>query len=74
MRRSTRKKQVSLSWLADSQMHKVGYPNLNVGYSEEDSRDGVDAHNELEITTRVTRKRNGMHFYFYNVNSYLCIL
>lgn len=39
-------------------MHKVGYPNLNVGYSEEDSRDAVDTHNDMDITRRVTRRRN----------------
>lgn len=49
-----------MSWLADSQMHKVGYPNLNLGYFEEDSRDAVDAHNEMEITRRVTRRRNDL--------------
>lgn len=54
-----------MSWLADSQMHKVGYPNLHAGYSEEDSRDAVDLnnHNEMEISGRVTRNRNdiGVH-------------
>ncbi|CAH1164178.1 unnamed protein product [Phaedon cochleariae] len=56
VRRSKRKRS-NLSWLADSQMHKVGYPNLNAGYSEEDSRDAVDAvHAELEMTRRVTRR------------------
>lgn len=40
-------------------MHKVGYPNLNAGYSEEDSRDAADNHRDnMEITHRVTRKSN----------------
>lgn len=47
-----------MSWLADSQMHKVGYPNLDAAYSEEDSRDAVDAHNEMDIARRVTRRHN----------------
>lgn len=45
-------------------MHKVGYPNLNVGYSEEDSRDAVDAHNDIEITRRATRRRNDIGMCF----------
>lgn len=39
------------SWLGDSQMHKVGYPNLNVGYSEEDSRDAADVHENVEVSS-----------------------
>ncbi|XP_074037213.1 ATPase family AAA domain-containing protein 2 isoform X2 [Leptinotarsa decemlineata] len=58
VRRSKRKRPVNMSWLADSQMHKVGYPNLHAGYSEEDSRDAVDAHNTMEITRRITRRKN----------------
>lgn len=49
-----------MSWLADSQMHKVGYPTLDAGYSEEDSRDATEAHNGMEITTRITRRRNDL--------------
>lgn len=56
-----------MSWLADNQMHKVGYPNLNVGYSEEDSRDAVDAHNQMEITRRVTRRRNDIGKYIFSI-------
>ncbi|KAF7283951.1 hypothetical protein GWI33_022776 [Rhynchophorus ferrugineus] len=56
LKRSTRKR--NMSWLADSQMHKVGYPNLNIGYSEEDSRDAVDDHENVEIPQRVTRYSN----------------
>lgn len=71
VRRSKRKRPVNMSWLADSQMHKVGYPNLNAGYSEDDSRDAVeveDAHNDIEkINRRVTRNRNelGMFIQFF---------
>lgn len=56
LKRSTRKRNIS--WLADSQMHKVGYPNLNIGYSEEDSRDAADDHENIEIPQRVTRYSN----------------
>jgi hypothetical protein len=43
-----------MSWLADDQMHKMGYPNLNTpGYSEEDSRDAPDGH--IEESRRSTR-------------------
>lgn len=58
VKRNKRKRAVNMSWLDDSQMHKVGYPNLHTGYSEEDSRDAADAHNEIEITRRVTRRNN----------------
>lgn len=48
-----------MTWLADNQMHKVGYPNLNAGYSEEDSRDAADSHRDnMEISHRVTRRSN----------------
>lgn len=62
VRRSQRRsRSKALSWLDDSQMHKVGYPNLNVNrYSEEDSRDDVhqedDRQNEIAITRRSTRR------------------
>lgn len=43
VRRSARNRKgryENMSWLADNQMPKVGYPNLDIaGYSEEDSRD-----------------------------------
>ncbi|CAG9853574.1 unnamed protein product [Phyllotreta striolata] len=53
------KQNANMSWLGDSQMHKVGYPNLHTGYSEEDSRDAVDAdHSNMDITRRVTRRNN----------------
>ncbi|RZC39857.1 ATPase family AAA domain-containing protein 2-like, partial [Asbolus verrucosus] len=48
--RSKRSRKVQFentSWLADDQMHKMGYPNLNTpGYSEEESRDAQDTHRE----------------------------
>ncbi|CAG9766232.1 unnamed protein product [Ceutorhynchus assimilis] len=47
------------SWLGDSQMHKVGYPNLNAGYSEEDSRDAADVHANMEISPPSTRRLSG---------------
>lgn len=50
-----------MTWLADNQMHKVGYPNLNAGYSEEDSRDAADTHRDtMEISHRVTRRSNDL--------------
>uniref|UniRef100_A0AAR5NYI6 Bromo domain-containing protein n=1 Tax=Dendroctonus ponderosae TaxID=77166 RepID=A0AAR5NYI6_DENPD len=53
---STRRpRNIEGSWLADSQMHKVGYPNMNVEYSEEDSRDVPD-----ENTQRATRHSRRM--------------
>ncbi|KAJ8947869.1 hypothetical protein NQ318_010015 [Aromia moschata] len=62
VRRSKRKRTVNMTWLADSQMHKVGYPNINAGYSEEDSRDAADERREnIEIVRRVTRRSNGMN-------------
>ncbi|XP_023313118.1 ATPase family AAA domain-containing protein 2 isoform X1 [Anoplophora glabripennis] len=61
VRRSKRKKRMNMTWLADNQMHKVGYPNLNAGYSEEDSRDAADAHRDnIEISHRVTRRSNDL--------------
>ncbi|KAL3287427.1 hypothetical protein HHI36_001898 [Cryptolaemus montrouzieri] len=46
------------SWLADDQMHKVGYPNLNpIPYSEEDSRD-VPENDTSKETRRTTRQTN----------------
>lgn len=57
LRRSKRQRKVqfeNMSWLADDQMHKMGYPNLNTpGYSEEDSRDAQEIH--IEEPTRSTR-------------------
>ncbi|XP_044745978.1 ATPase family AAA domain-containing protein 2 isoform X2 [Coccinella septempunctata] len=48
----------NMSWLADDQMHKVGYPNFNsITYSEEDSRDvpeNIDTREENMRTTRQT--------------------
>ncbi|KAG5890641.1 hypothetical protein JTB14_034931 [Gonioctena quinquepunctata] len=58
--RRSKRKRLNFSWLADNQMHKVGYPNLNAGYSEEDSRDAADAHNEIEINRRITRRNNDL--------------
>ncbi|XP_072379827.1 ATPase family AAA domain-containing protein 2-like isoform X1 [Diabrotica undecimpunctata] len=58
VRKSTRKQANNISWLDDSQMHKVGYPNLHAGYSEEDSRYAADAHNKIEIAGRITRRNN----------------
>ncbi|KAL1514100.1 hypothetical protein ABEB36_003418 [Hypothenemus hampei] len=56
LKRTTRRsRNLECSWLADSQMHKVGYPNLNAGYSEEDSRDAADVHPNVEINDRATR-------------------
>ncbi|XP_060536537.1 ATPase family AAA domain-containing protein 2-like isoform X2 [Cylas formicarius] len=52
MLRKGTKKSKNLSWLTDNQMHKVGYPNLHAGYSEEDSR---DAGENIELSQRVTR-------------------
>jgi len=49
LKRVTRRSRNEGSWLADSQMHKVGYPNLNVTYSEEDSRDAADVHETVEV-------------------------
>lgn len=49
LKRVTRRSRNEGSWLADSQMHKVGYPNLNVTYSEEDSRDAADVHENVEV-------------------------
>nr|CAI5851539.1 unnamed protein product [Callosobruchus analis] len=58
VRRSKRKNKLSnMSWLADSQMPKVGYPTLNTGYSEEDSRDATEGQH-IEISRRVTRRSN----------------
>ncbi|XP_057664166.1 ATPase family AAA domain-containing protein 2-like isoform X2 [Diorhabda carinulata] len=58
VRRSTRKRPSNMSWLDDSQMHKVGYPNLNTGYSEEDSRDAGEAHNDMELPRKNPRKNS----------------
>lgn len=64
VRRSGRKRRgrcpTLSSWLADDQMHKVGYPNLNVGYSEEDSRDAIndDGNGGFE-SRRITRRAGG---------------
>ncbi|XP_044264400.1 ATPase family AAA domain-containing protein 2-like isoform X2 [Tribolium madens] len=53
LRRSKRQRK-NMSWLADDQMHKMGYPNLNTpGYSEEDSRDAPDV--RIEEPSRSTR-------------------
>lgn len=60
VRRSTRKRPLNMSWLDDSQMHKVGYPNLNTGYSEEDSRDAAEAHNDIEMTRKNPRKNSNL--------------
>lgn len=47
-----------MSWLADDQMHIMGYPNLNTpGFSEEDSRDGQ----HIEDTRRSTRHSNDIN-------------
>ncbi|XP_050294665.1 ATPase family AAA domain-containing protein 2-like isoform X2 [Anthonomus grandis grandis] len=51
LKRVTRR-SMNTTWLTDSQMHKVGYPNLNAGYSEEDSRDAADVHPNVEISQR----------------------
>ncbi|VEN54790.1 unnamed protein product [Callosobruchus maculatus] len=60
VRRSKRKSNLSnMSWLADSQMPKVGYPTLNTGYSEEDSRDAAEGQH-IEISRRVTRRSNDL--------------
>lgn len=50
--RRSKRKVTSTSWLRDDQMHKVGYPNLNAGYSEEDSRDATE---EIEVTRHVSK-------------------
>nr|CAH7737226.1 unnamed protein product [Callosobruchus chinensis] len=60
VRRSKRKSNLSnMSWLADSQMPKVGYPTLNTGYSEEDSRDAAEGQH-IEMSRRVTRRSNDL--------------
>ncbi|XP_064211854.1 ATPase family AAA domain-containing protein 2 isoform X3 [Tribolium castaneum] len=63
LRRSKRQRKVqfeNMSWLADDQMHKMGYPNLNTpGYSEEDSRDAPDV--RLEEPSRSTRHSNDVN-------------
>ncbi|KAF5301316.1 hypothetical protein FQA39_LY10714 [Lamprigera yunnana] len=75
VRRSTRKRNMrysEISWLADNQMPKVGYPNFDVDdYSEEDSRDaeGTKRHNskshrntyETRRTTRLAHSLNGIN-------------
>ncbi|XP_063905378.1 ATPase family AAA domain-containing protein 2-like [Zophobas morio] len=62
LRRSKRQRKVqfeNMSWLADDQMHKMGYPNLNTpGYSEEDSRDAQDVIEEPRRTTRHSNDLN----------------
>lgn len=52
VRRSTRKRSNghSMSWLTDNQMHKVGYPNLDL--DDEDSRDVEDHHTAGNHSTR----------------------
>ncbi|XP_066152334.1 ATPase family AAA domain-containing protein 2-like isoform X2 [Euwallacea fornicatus] len=70
LRKVTRRsRKIEGSWLADSQMHKVGYPNLNVTYSEEeDSRDAVEGHANVEISqnaTRHSRRRLVKPTYYY---------
>lgn len=65
-----------MSWLADDQMHIMGYPNLNTpGFSEEDSRDGQ----HIEDTRRSTRHssdinkrreiKNPKYLYDYETNT-----
>lgn len=47
----------NMSWLADDQIHKVGYPNLNpIAYSEEDSRDVPENIDTREDNIRTTRQ------------------
>lgn len=65
LRRSKRRVRVrfqNTSWLADNQIHKVGYPNLTpIPYSEEDSRDNiVENTRENKRTTRLSNHlKNG---------------
>lgn len=47
----------NMSWLADDQIHKMGYPNLNtIAYSEEDSRDIPENNDTGEENNRTTRQ------------------
>ncbi|KAK9880503.1 hypothetical protein WA026_011742 [Henosepilachna vigintioctopunctata] len=48
------------SWLANDQMHKMGYPNLNQ-YSEEDSRDAIEHNGTGEETRRKTRQTSSLN-------------
>ncbi|KAH1015165.1 hypothetical protein HUJ05_012934 [Dendroctonus ponderosae] len=62
---STRRpRNIEGSWLADSQMHKVGYPNMNVEYSEEDSRDVPDENVETQRATRHSRRMTKPGYYY----------